>query len=504
MVVEVMISRIQQVVRQNALRLPGMHLTGFMNSFWQNGRLPAWILFGFIVLAGCLSTTNARHSAIDSLFHEYDHMDAPGCAVAVYENRERQLSRAYGIANLDYGIPLSDSSRFHMASLSRQLTAAAVGVQIVRGEIDPVDPVSDYLENWPEWAADVRIRHLLYHTSGLPDLFSLMKVAGISINDVLTLEDYVALIQNGAPLRFDPGSRRKRSSADYTLLARIVEVSSNTSFSDFVAEEVLEPLGMTETHFHDDRYRNIPNRVISYEPASPNEATPAQTRSDTGYVEDDGRKPVPPYRQIYPGNFQGVGHLGLYSSIRDWRHWEDYLNGTDFSLEMDSVRSLLTKEVEVVDGRLVQPLGMEVASWQGMDRSGESDHFYGFQVDMRRYPEHGLATLVLCNRADADPAEKSRSLARMFLKEHLEAYLAPYAGLYYNDELDVVYELLVEDGALVLDRRLSPRGIMTEEKPNIWSAGSWEFLFQRDEQSEEVEGFLISTGRVREVKFIKK
>jgi len=440
-------------------------------------------------------------SAIYELFSEYDREDAPGCAVAVYRNGEMVHSAAFGMANLDYGIPLTDSSRFYMASVSKQVTAAAAALLVVRGELGYNAAVSDYLDDWPEWASEVRVKHLFNHTSGLPDIYDLMDISGISLSNVMDLDEYMALFYRGETLKNRPGTAFSYTNSGYTALAKLVEAASGKRFSEFVESELLKPLGMTETHFHDDRLRVIPNRVISYAPVD-DDTDEAEEESGTDEKPSDDASPA--FRQTYLSNFQGVGPGGLYSSLKDWKHWESFKLGSNkLPEELNELRAMLTRREIVRNDTLAYALGLDVETWQGARMEGHSGSFMGFKTDVRRFPQHGLAMLTLCNREDANPGRKNREMAKILLQEVFEAFLAPYQGIYHNEELQVDYELTVEDGSLKLIRRLSPSGVMDEEAHDKWRAGSWDFVFQRDEEG-QVTGFLVSTGRAREVEFVRK
>jgi len=441
-------------------------------------------------------------SEIYDIFSKYDREDAPGCAVAIYRNGETVYSATFGMANLDYGIPLSDSARFYMASVSKQVTAAAAGLLILRGELGYADPVSEYIDDWPDWAAGVRVRHLFNHTSGLPDIYDLMDIAGISLSNVMDIDDYMNLFMNGESLKNRPGSAHSYTNSGYTALAKLVEVVSGSTFSEFVEKELLEPLGMTATHFHDDRTRIIPNRVISYAPLQ----NVRQDNSVNGHSTggDDASSPVPAFRQTYLSNFQGVGPGGLYSSLKDWKHWESFWFGNnDLPSEYDQLKTLMTTREVVRDDTLDYALGLDITTWQGIRMVGHSGSFMGFKTDVRRFPDHELSQLILCNREDADPGEKNQKLAKILLKDAFEAFLMPYSGTYHNEELLVDYKLTVEDGSLKLTRRLSPKGVMSEDAHDKWRAGSWDFVFLRDAEN-SITGFVVSTGRAREVEFTKK
>ncbi len=441
----------------------------------------------------------ASLSAIYDLFSAYDRDDAPGCAVAVYSGGEVAWSGAFGMANLDYGIPLSDSSRFYMASVSKQVTAAAAALLVVRGEIDYEGRVSNYIEDWPEWATEVRVKHLFNHTSGLPDIYDLMDIAGISLSNVMDIDDYMSVFFGGETLKNGPGTAFSYTNSGYTALAKLVEVVSGTSFAEFVEAELLDPLGMTSSHFHDDRTRVIPNRVISYDLVSAS----ADEADEEGGPADAAPAELPAFRKTYLSNFQGVGPGGLYSTLKDWKRWESFWMGTiDLPEEFDELRSMMTRREVVRGDTLDYALGLDVEVWQGVRMEGHAGSFMGFKTDVRRFPQQGMAVLTLCNREDANPGRMNRQLVKILLKDVFEAFLTPYEGTYHNHELKIDYKLTVEDGSLRLHRRLSPRGIMNEDAHDKWRAGSWDFVFQRDED-DYITGFVVSTGRAREVEFVR-
>lgn len=421
---------------------------------------------------------------IDEIFADYDKENTPGCAVAVYKDGQTVYSNGYGVANLDYGIPISDSSTFYMASISKQFTAASAGLLAVRGELDTDAEVNEYIEDWPEWASDVKVHHLFNHSSGLPDIYGLMGIAGISTSNVMDLEDYLAVINMGESLMFEPGSEYSYTNSGYTALAILVETISEKTFPEFVRDEFLEPFGMKSSHFHDNRQHIIPNRVISYTPSG-----------------DE-------YRRSYLGNFQGIGGGGLYSTLDDFSRWDAFWQGV---LEWDG--GITKEEAEELKQMMITPgtvknkehtygMGLHIETEKGAKVIGHGGSFMGFKNDYRRYPEHGTSVLTLCNRRDAVPRELNRKMADLFLQEEFEVYLAPYEGVYRNEELPVEYSLTVEDGNLKLNRRLSPNGFLTEDDKDIFRAGYWDLVFTRND-SGDVDGFVVSTGRAKEVEFTR-
>lgn len=417
---------------------------------------------------------------IDSLFANYDNINTPGCAVSVFKDAETLFNGFYGSANLDYEIPLGSKSSFYMASISKQVTAAAASLLLIREELDYNEHVSEYLEEWPDWASGVLVKHLFNHTSGLPDIYGLMDIADISISNVMTLEEYMEIITAAEELKFEAGTDYSYTNSGYTTLAYLIQTVTGSDFSEFVDKELLKPLGMTNTHFHDDRHRVIPNRVYSYAPGTNKQ-----------------------FRHTYLSNFQGVGPGGLYSTHEDWQKWEAYLYGSlEVSGELEEVKNLLLR-TETLNGDVMDyARGLQIDSWKGENINGHSGSFMGFKNDYRRYPDSGYSFLTLCNRQDANPGEKNRQLANLFLEERFNTFLRTYEGKYSNSELDTEYKLTVENGELILNRSLSPSGAMEEESLDQWQAGSWEFEFYRDNDG-NIAGFKLSTSRAKNVEFEK-
>ena len=421
---------------------------------------------------------------IEAIFSSYDSESAPGCAVSVFRDGHSVYKNAFGVSNLDYGIMLSDTSSFYMASVSKHVTAAAAGLLVIRGELGINASVSEYIENWPEYAIGVTVGHLFSHTSGLPDIYGLMSIAGMPVGDTMEIEDYMELIRNGESLKFESGTDYSYTNSGYTTLAYLIEQITEKTLAEFAEEEFFRPFGMNSTHFHDDRFRVVPNRVISYQRGSEY------------------------FRRSYLGMFQGVGPGGLYSTLNDWERWEMFWHGKlewkgGISVEEANELKARMTRTALANGESVDyGWGLNVAAYKGQELIGHGGSFMGFKTDYRRYPKLGFSFITLCNRGDSNPRDLNNHLADLFLQSNFESFLNLYSGIYRNDELPVEYKLTVEEGNLKLNRRNSPNGFMTEEETDKWRAGSWEFLFDRDSNG-EITGFTVNTGRARDVKFRK-
>lgn len=433
-------------------------------------------------------TRFAESDWIDKVLTEQVGDEGPGCVVSLYDRDGLWMSHARGISNLDYEIPLTTRSRFYMASISKQVTAAMVALLIERGELSPDKRVGSYLEEWPDWAADVEVHHLYTHTSGLSDLYGLLDLAGIPYGDPLTLEEYMDLIRASESLMFEPGTEYAYSNSGYTVLAALIETVTGESFAEAVRSEILDPLGMEATHFHDDRAIIVPQRAISY-----------------------GVGPSGGVRRTYLGSFQGVGPGGLYSSAEDWARWESFMHGalqpTGEGMspqEAAAIRVRMTREANAGGEPIGYGMGLELGEYMGLQEQGHSGTFMGFRHDLRRFPEENLSILTLCNREDAEPGEINRRLVGILFSDSLQAWLAPFEGIYHSEEVSSSMQVEFDEGRLLLHRKVWPNGPLEPTEDRLrWNAGSWELEFQEGETG-DMTAIRVHTGRVRNVLFEKQ
>ncbi|MBA3693269.1 MAG: serine hydrolase, partial [Acidobacteria bacterium] len=225
---------------------------------------------------------------VDALFAQWDKPDSPGCALGVIKDGNFIYKRGYGMANLDYNIPISPNTSFYIASTSKQFTAASIALLAREGKISLDDDIRKYLPEIPQYQSPITIRHLVYHTSGIRDYLDLTGLAGRHTEDVNTDDDFIKFIARQKNLNFKPGERYLYSNSGYFLLSQIVKRASGKSLRAFTDENVFKPLGMVNTRFHDDRSEIIKNRATGYFP-----------RKGGGF-------------SVLITNFDGVGDGGLF------------------------------------------------------------------------------------------------------------------------------------------------------------------------------------------------
>jgi CubicO group peptidase (beta-lactamase class C family) len=134
------------------------------------------------------SGRGSLEAKVDKLFAQWDKPDSPGAALIVVKDGSVIHKRGYGIANLEYNVPISPSTIFHVASVSKQFTAFAITMLASQGKLSLDDEIRKHLPEVPDFGKKITIRHLIHHTSGLRDQWELLAMAGWRLDDVITKE----------------------------------------------------------------------------------------------------------------------------------------------------------------------------------------------------------------------------------------------------------------------------------------------------------------------------
>ncbi|UCD24748.1 MAG: beta-lactamase family protein, partial [Gemmatimonadota bacterium] len=229
------------------------------------------VFFGLLVSGTAISpchTQDPLQLQVDSMFHEYDRTDSPGWAVLVVQDGEVVLSRGYGMANLEHQVPIRPNTVFDIASVSKQFAGMAISMLVERGDISLDDDVRQYIPELADFGHTITIRHLVHHLSGLRDWPGTLAVAGWRMDDVISFDQILTMAFNQDALNFEPGAEYSYSNTGYNILAEVVARVSGQTFREWTDANIFRPLGMTNTHFHDDHTEVVPNRAYGYHRAS--------------------------------------------------------------------------------------------------------------------------------------------------------------------------------------------------------------------------------------------
>ncbi|MGO3192764.1 MAG: serine hydrolase domain-containing protein [Sphingobacterium sp.] len=201
--------------------------------------------------------TSDLEATLDQLFI---NPNIPGAAILVSQQGETIFSYYNGLKNIETGEHVGPNSHFRMASVTKQITARAIHSLIQQGKIQATSSITEILDNLPEEFFSVQVRHLLQHSSGLPDYEDFIpkdQKKQLSDHDVLDL-----IIEN-PKLQFCPGDRFKYSNTGYCLLALIVEKVSRNTFAQYVRETLFKPIDIHDGLIYTPHSKII-DRAIGY------------------------------------------------------------------------------------------------------------------------------------------------------------------------------------------------------------------------------------------------
>ena len=327
--------------------------------------LGALAAIGLLAAAAVLPSTAQRDGPeprVDALFARWAGPRTPGCAVGVARGGELLFARGYGAANLEYDIPITPSTVFHVASVSKQFTALALALLVADGEVAWDDDIRRYVPELPDFGAPITLRHLVHHTSGIRDQWAMLQMAGWRWGgDVIRQADVLDLLSRQTALNFAPGTDYVYSNSGYTLLAVVVERVSGQTLRAFTSARLFRPLGMTRTVFRDDHTMLVRDRAYAY--------------ARDGF----GR-----YRLSIP-DFAIVGATSLFTTVEDLAHWNRNFSSGEVG-GRDVLRQLQAHGVLDDGARLSYAFGLAHGTHRGRRTIGHGGTDAGYRSEFLRFP----------------------------------------------------------------------------------------------------------------------
>jgi len=358
------------------------------------------LMMGLMTLPAAATTLPATYkfapnAAVDTLFAKFDSTTSPGCSAAAAKDGKLVYSRGYGMANLDHGVANTPQTPFHVASVSKQFTAASIVLLAQEGKLSLDDDVRKYLPEVPDLGTTITLRQMIHHTSGLRDQWDLLEMAGWKYSqDLISDDDVLRLMSKQRKLNFAPNSQYLYSNMGYTLLALVVKRVSGQSLREFTTERIFQPLGMSNTHFRDDHAEIVPGFANGYERAG-----------------DSFRTSVT--------NFNTTGATSLLATAEDLLRWDEnfytgQVGGKAFTGQMEQ-RAVLN------DGeQLAYASGIAHETYRGLAAIGHSGSDAGYRAHVLRFPVQHFGVAVVCNIAEARPADLGKGIADVYLAAELQ------------------------------------------------------------------------------------
>jgi CubicO group peptidase (beta-lactamase class C family) len=309
----------------------------------------------------------------------------PGVAVAVVRNGAVVIAKGYGEANVEHHVPVGPETIFQSGSVGKQFTSAAVMLLVEDGKIGLGDPLTKYFPNAPEHWRGITVRHLLTHTSGIPDYTT----DAMDYRRDYT-EDELAQMAFGLKPEFPPGSRWNYSNTGYVVLGIIIHKASGKFYGDVLRERVFGPLGMQTA------------RVITEEDIVPNRA--AGYRLVRGELKN---------QEWVAPKLNTTADGSLYLSLRDYIAWDAGLRAKKV-LSPESWKAIHTPVTLTSGNRYPYGFGWSIDTLAGQVRIHHGGSWQGFQTYISRYLGDDMTIVALSNLGNSQPGVIVDSVAALF------------------------------------------------------------------------------------------
>jgi CubicO group peptidase (beta-lactamase class C family) len=408
-------------------------------------RLTTAALAGSLLLFSTAEAYAADETSIrqrvDALFAAYDRSDSPGCALAVIQGGTTIYERGYGMASLENGVAITPRTVFDIGSTAKQFAAMSALLLSQDGKLSLDDDVRKLIPQLPDYGATVTLRHLLQHTSGLPDYIDLLRLTGARTEDLVTDEEALHLLSLQRQLEFSPGSKHVYCNSGYFLLSLVVRRASGQTLRDFANARIFAPLGMTQTQYINDHTWVVPGRATGYAP-----------RKGGGY-------------RVAGSNWEQNGDGGVSTTVEDLARWDQNFYDTKVG-GRDLVRLLQAPGALSSGEALTYALGLRVDSYRGLRRVWHNGSWAGFRAALWRFPEEHFSVAALCNLSSAGSGGLAGKVADLYLEKKMGPppstpaaplaaagkahHLTSYAGLYWDRETDDVLRVAAKDERLWL------------------------------------------------------
>ena len=346
------------------------------------------------MLASVTCFGGPAQAQIGSIFAHLTDGKSPGVAVLVRKGGRTVFQRGYGVRDLRTFRKIDSRTNFRLASCTKQFTAMATMLLAHDGKLRYDMRLTDIFPDFPDYGRAITVRHLLTHTSGLPDYEDLMGDTWTASHQIQD-EEVLRLLKHAAP-KFASGTSWAYSNSGYVLLGLIVARISGAPFPQFLHDRIFQPLHMTGSVAYVKGKNTVPNRAFGH------------TKENGRFIESD-----------QSGTSATLGDGGIYSNIDDLAKWDAALQNHSL-LSQEEMRAAW-QPVTLADGsephwpkipgddnlnpgKLVSyGFGWFLDTYKTHARMWHFGSTMGFRTAVERFTQERLTIIILCNRTDLDP-----------------------------------------------------------------------------------------------------
>jgi CubicO group peptidase (beta-lactamase class C family) len=352
----------------------------------------------------------------EPFFKKMVHPGEPGFAVLISSDGRAEFKKGFGVRDLKSQAPITAQTNFRLASFTKQFTAMAIMLLVSDGKLRYGERLTEIVSEFPAYGRPITIRHLLTHTSGLPDYEDLMdreeKTHGQRWTPEHQIQDdeVLALLERETKGKFAPGTSWAYSNSAYVVLGMIVARVSGSSYREFLQRRIFGPLGMHSTVVYQKGVNEVPQRAFGH------------SLENGKFLETD-----------QSATSATLGDGGIYSNLEDLSKWDDALAHHRLVSEQEMQPALVPVKLNdgsqtywpsAPDGDNLDPgkpvaygFGWFLDPYRGRPRMWHSGSSIGFRTVIERFPSRRLTIVILCNRADLEPAKLALEVAAVYLEK---------------------------------------------------------------------------------------
>lgn len=361
----------------------------------------SWLMFALFIglQLSCSHQSNSElpinSKEIDSIISQYELSQKPGIVLGIYEAGEVVFAKGYGLANLETKTPFTPKTVFDIASNSKQFTAYAILLLEKQGKLTLDNQIISYFPDIQIFESPITIRHLIHNISGLRGYGDIIEMTGKGIEYPTNRTEFIDFLKKQQSLNFAPGDQYLYSNTNWILLAMIVEQVSGRSFRNFMADEVFQPLGMSNTLVRDNPFEMIEGRSSTY------------TKLDNGNFRIN-------YSWGLASNLSGMSFI--HTTIEDLAKWDSYFYKQNKE-SSQLINGLYERGILNSGDTIHYARGLMIGKHKG-NKMIYHGGFGGGSSQITRFPDQELTFVVFSNRyhTDLDTHELSLNIAEQYLK----------------------------------------------------------------------------------------
>lgn len=347
---------------------------------------------------------------VNALLERYYERNSPGVALAIIEKGKTIYSGEKGLSNMEYGIPITDSTAFHIASVSKQFTAF-IAVSLEReGKLSLDDDITKYLPELKDLPYKIKLRQLANHTHGLPNLYEIAQLRGIEPADKMTHKEVVEMVLHIRQANYEPSEKFEYNNTGFVLLAEVIERICGKPFQDVLNDRIFLPLQMVNSLAVSTSSLIIKNKAQSY-------------RLNNGKYEN------------FAFNMMANGSSGISTTIKDLTKW--VINMQYPSVKDSAILDEMIRPTMLNSGDSTQyGLGLESKTYKGLELVFHGGGDAGYRSYILNVPKYKFSVVILGNSNDFKPFELIYEIVDLFLIEHEQKVPSPIKTIYTTKELD--------------------------------------------------------------------